>query len=180
MRKNKMKKIVEYSSFTVMLGVSVIFGFMGYAAEMALAIVAGAIAFAFANIDRFSKIKGAGFEAELREKIQAVIEKETEPELFSDGEAQTPVPNSRLVNENTRKVISALQHHEYTWRYINGIKKETQLSSEQIETSLDWLISNGYARQSLGKSGQIWSLTEDGRYLSAVIAFEDIPSTSKA
>ncbi|MBV2135334.1 MAG: hypothetical protein KUF79_00840 [Candidatus Thiodiazotropha sp. (ex Ctena orbiculata)] len=180
MPKNEMKKIVEYSSFAVMLGISVIFGFMGHAAEMALAIVAGAIAFSFANIERFSKIKGAGFEAEFREKIQAVIEKETEPEPVADGEFQNPVPNSRLVDENTRKVISALLHPEYTWRYLNGIKKETGLSSEDIRASIDWLITNGYARQSLGKSGQIWSLTEDGRYLFAVIAFEDVQPPSKA
>lgn len=38
MPKNELKKIVEYSSFAVMLVVSVIFSFMGYAVEMALAI----------------------------------------------------------------------------------------------------------------------------------------------
>lgn len=41
MPKNELKKIVEYSSFAVMLVVSVIFSFMGYAVEMALAIGKG-------------------------------------------------------------------------------------------------------------------------------------------
>ena len=52
---------------------------------MALAIVAGAMAFALINLDKFSKIKGAGFEAELRDQIEAVIEKETEPVLETEG-----------------------------------------------------------------------------------------------
>lgn len=43
-------------------------------AQMGLAIVAGAIAAAFINIDKFKSFKGAGFEAEL----QKVVEEHTQ------------------------------------------------------------------------------------------------------
>ena len=71
-------------------------------------------------------------------------------------------------------MILALQHQEYTWRYIGGLKKDSELSINEIKESLEWLISNGYAKQTLGKHGTVWNLTEQGRYLSAVIDFENV------
>ena len=38
--------------------------------QMGLAIVAGAIAVAFINIDKFKSFKGAGFEAELQKVVE--------------------------------------------------------------------------------------------------------------
>ena len=49
-----------------MLGASALFGYLDKLGAMSLSIVAGAIGMAFANLDSFSKIKGAGFVAELR------------------------------------------------------------------------------------------------------------------
>lgn len=167
-----MKKFIEFVSFMIMLLGSLAFGYLGKPAEMGLAIVAGAIAFSLANLDKFSKIKGAGFEAELKEKIEAVIEKETEPTI--SGEEGNPVPDVSKIGTDTRAVINALRHHEYTWRYIGGIKQDTGLSTAEINKSIKWLIENGYTKQSLGKHGTIWNLTQDGRYLSAVIDFEHV------
>lgn len=167
-----MRKLAEFISFSILLGGSMWFGYKGQPVEMGLAIVAGAIAFALLNLDKFSRIKGAGFEAELREKIEAVIEKETE--LSASGEESNPVQDMSKVDNNTRAVINALQHPEYTWRYIGGIMKDTKLSSSDVKSSINWLVSNGYVKQLLGSHGTIWNLTEDGRYLSAVINLKNV------
>lgn len=167
-----MNKFIEIISFITILGVSLIFGILGKSVEMGLAIVAGSIAFSFANLEKFKKIKGAGFEAELKEKIEAVIEKETEYSV--SGEEDLPLPNTKLIDKNTRAVINALQHHKYTWRYLGGIKADTKLTTAEIDTSIKWLIENGYVKQSIGSHGIIWNLTEDGRHLSAMIDFEGI------
>ncbi len=54
----------------LLLVVSVfLFGLKGMAAEMGIAVAASAVFLAFANLDKFSKFKGAGFEAELREVV---------------------------------------------------------------------------------------------------------------
>ena len=46
------------------------FGYRGQPAEMALAIVAGAIALSFLNIDKIARFKGAGFEAEMKKAVE--------------------------------------------------------------------------------------------------------------
>lgn len=164
-----MKSIVHVAAYIVLLGGSIVLGFLGKPAEMGLAIVAGAVALAFSDLEKFSRIKGAGFEAELREKLEAVIEKETEPPV--SGEESTLVPDVSRIDKATRAVVSALQHPEYTWRYIAGIKKDTELQTEEVMKSLKWLMANGYVNQSQGKHGTVWNLTEEGRHLSAVIDF---------
>lgn len=45
---------------------SLYFGYIGKTKEMGIALLTGAIAAAFLNLDRFSSFKGAGFAAELR------------------------------------------------------------------------------------------------------------------
>lgn len=45
------------------------FGYSGKTTEMGLSIVAGAIALAFLNIDKISKFKGVGFEAEMKQAV---------------------------------------------------------------------------------------------------------------
>jgi len=167
-----MKKIVQIGAYAVLLVGTLVFGFLGKSAEMALAIVASAIALAFSDIERFSRIKGAGFEAELRDQIQAVIEKETE--VPSGTEEQRLSPLAAEVDTNTMAVMSALNRAEYTWRYFGGVKKDSKLSSREVSRALDWLVEHGYARRSQGKHGTIWSLTEEGRHLEVIRDFEDI------
>jgi len=47
-----------------------LFGLKGMATEMGIAVAASAVFLAFANLDKFSKFKGAGFEAELRDVVK--------------------------------------------------------------------------------------------------------------
>lgn len=103
------------------------------------------------------------------DKMEAVIEKETEPQV--PGEEGQAVPDVSRIDKATRAVVDALRHPEYTWRYMAGINHDTKLSTNEVQKSLTWLVENGYAKQTQGKHGTVWNLTEDGRYLSAVIDF---------
>jgi hypothetical protein len=163
-----MKIIIEMCAFSVLLGGTLLFGVLGQPAEMALSIVAGALSFALVNIEKFSKLKGAGFEAVMRiEQVDAMLEKEIEPRPPLGGDEE--LTDSHLVDDNTREVMDALQNINYTWRYMGGLREDTGLSTDEISDALDWLISRGYARKSEGKQGEIWSLTNSGRYLSMKI-----------
>lgn len=167
-----MKFVVQVCGYATLLGGALLFGALGRSVEMGLAIVAGALALAFSEIERFRRIKGAGFEAELWDQIVAVVEKETEsPPLEVDKEAS---PLSASVDSSTKNVMNALQHPEYTWRYLGGIKQDTKLESNKVSQTLKWLVENGYARRSQGKHGPIWSLTEEGRHLNTISDFEDL------
>ncbi len=63
-------KLVFRISFLFLLGVSTVFGFLEKTVAMSLSIVSGAIGMAFSNLDKFQKIKGAGFEAELKKAVE--------------------------------------------------------------------------------------------------------------
>ncbi|WP_284455227.1 hypothetical protein [Alloalcanivorax xenomutans] len=66
------KSMLEMMCFSMLLGISSVYGFMGMTAEMGLAILAGSIGLAFSNIDKIARFKGAGFEAEMCKKIMHI------------------------------------------------------------------------------------------------------------
>jgi hypothetical protein len=154
-----MKKLLEFFSLSLVLVFSLVFGFLGKPTEMALAIVAGTMAFALLNLDKFSKIKGAGFEAELRDQIEAVIEKETEIVLESGA---ATVEGYALIGDAI-PVVNALKNLKFTWRYPQGLVEESGVSLIEVEKTLSWLMDNGLARISNGKHGKIWTFTTKGR-----------------
>ena len=164
-----MNKLIRFSAFTIMLLGTMILAFLSKPAEMALAIVAAAMALVFNDIDRFKKIKGAGFEAELVEKIEAIMEKETEPTDWEDSD--TTSPREAKIDSEIKAVMEALNHPEYTWRYLPGIVKATGSSKQIVVNKLEWLVENGFARRSTGKRGPIWSLTEEGRIRNVIDDF---------
>lgn len=161
--KFELKYIVQFFAYVLLLIGTVTFGLLGKPAEMGLAIVAAAIALAFSDIERFSKIKGAGFEAELRKQVEAVVDKETEIPPVEEKEGASPF--SARVDKKTMAVVEALGKSDFTWRYFSGIKKDTALDDKEVRSSLEWLTANGFVRRSQGKHGPIWSLTEEGRGL---------------
>jgi hypothetical protein len=63
-------KLVFGISFVFMLLAVGYFGYVDKPAAMALGIAAGAIGMAFSNLEKFSRIKGAGFEAELKKAVE--------------------------------------------------------------------------------------------------------------
>ncbi|ARC94519.1 hypothetical protein B6A42_23715 [Vibrio coralliilyticus] len=168
-------KVLQCLSGTVMLGVSLYFGSMSKPTEMALAITAGFLGLIFANLDKFKSFRAGNLEAQLREEqIEAVLEKETETSIEGIDEVNAQVPSVNLVSESSKNVLTALQDHKYTWRYVSGLSKETNLTRIQIKESLQWLSENGYVKKSLGKNGEIWASTPEGRYLFALIRFNSM------
>ncbi|MDA3902505.1 MAG: hypothetical protein PF441_03525 [Desulfuromusa sp.] len=155
------KDNLQIASFIVLLGCSFFLGLLGKSAEMGLSILAGAISLAFLNIDKIKKFKGAGFEAEMREKIEAIIEKETEPTQHeSDGRAKVEAYGT---NENDQKVIKALNNSKYTWRYFGGLLKESQQPEADVKRMISWLMDHGLATTSQGEHGKLYTLSAKGR-----------------
>ena len=158
-----LNNIVQIIAFVFLLGGSAFFGYEGKPTEMGLMIAASALAIAFTNIDKIRKFKGAGFEAEMREKVEAIIAKEAEP---PDAEERGFLKAKAFgLDENTRLVVRALGNSKYTWRSITGIASESGLPSSIVKTSMNWLNENGLV-VSAGISHQSnWGLSELGREL---------------
>jgi hypothetical protein len=64
-----MSIILNVVGFILLVASVFVFGLKGMAAEMGIAVTASGIFLAFANLDKFSEFKGAGFEAKLREAV---------------------------------------------------------------------------------------------------------------
>jgi len=156
---------LNIAAYIVLFGFSLLFGFLGKPTEMGLAILAGSLGLAFLNIDKIKRFKGAGFEAEMKEKqLNAIIQKETEPvEEISHGFTCEAYGS----DEKSGKVIKALLNERYTWRYLEGISKESGLSREESLEILNWLYYNQLATQIVSDSGKLWSLTAKGRNVFA-------------
>ncbi len=142
----------------VLLVVSSVLAFLGKPTEMGFAILAGALGLAFANINKIRKFKGAGFEAEMHEQIQAVLDKETEPEPESASSIGVQV-----ADREKWAVLTALGNPKYTWRLLGGIAKEAKLDKETVETILSEFVQSGVAKRGIGRKGSMWTLTVLGR-----------------
>ena len=58
------------ASALLVLGPACVFGYWEKPVEMGVALIAGAIAAAFVNIEKFERFKGAGFEAEMKRAVE--------------------------------------------------------------------------------------------------------------
>lgn len=154
-----MNTILNAAAFIALLVLSFILGLLGKPTEMGLSILAGAIALSFLNIDKIKRFKGAGFEAEMREELEAIIEKETEPD---PQQLEMTEFSRQNVTPEVQEVLEALGG-KYTWRTIRGIAKEKSLSKTKVLESLDWLVSNNFAVKAQEKDR--WALKAKGRRL---------------
>jgi len=158
--------ILSWSSAFVLLVISSVFGFMGVPTEMGLSILAGALGLAFANIENIAEFSGAGFSAKMKCQIQAVVEKETEPEDISLTE------EDKIIEESEKSVIKALNNPKYTWRTLSGISKEASMPENEVWKALVSLIQKELVRTgNKNKTGEmIWALTRQGRAYAGKIA----------
>lgn len=145
-------------SFAVLLLVSSALGFLGKPTEMGLAIIAGALGLAFSNIDKLSKFKGAGFEAEMK-MVEAIIESQTEPSSEQKEEAR----RADAITDNENRVLKSLQKPGYTWRYAKTVAGEVSRPLHEIESTLSSLMSRGLAKRAAGSNGEIWAATAVGK-----------------
>lgn len=155
------KLTTQFFSFAVLLGGPIVFGALGKSTEAGICVVAGAIGLAFINIDKIKRFKGGGFEAEMKEQLEAMVAKEAEPDdepVTSGFQAQ-----GFGFDESTTKIITALNNSRYTWRSVSGIAQESGVSRVSASRSLKWLEENGLVMR-VGVSRRInWGLTEQGR-----------------
>jgi len=160
-----MNRILNLIAFTVLFGVSLVFGLLGKATEMGLAILAGVLGLAFLNLDKLKRFKGAGFEAEMKEKIEGIVDKETEPQrdMHTVASASGAGGVSYVANEQKKKVIEALFNPTYTWRYAEGISKESELSMAEVSVALHSLLNDRLVSSTEGDHGTLWCLTARGR-----------------
>ena len=162
-----MLSFYRFLAFAFILAGSGYFGYLGRPAEMGLAIVAGSIALAFSYIDKIQRFKGAGFEAEMRQQLETIVAKETEPPRQS---ARSSIQLKAFgTDPDTDNVIKALGSEKYAWRYFGGIAEDTQLPKEKIQKALDWLVENELATTTNGKHGSLWGLSAEGRSLLAAV-----------
>jgi hypothetical protein len=156
-----MNLILQIFSF-VFLGAVIILGFLHRPKEMFGCIVAASVCLVFLNIHEFSRFSVGGFEAVMRDRAVAVISKETEPFVQEAGSG-VRIEAYGLVGDEAPKIIKALMNSKYTWRYANGISKESGVSIEKVSETLDWLKKNGLAEFSEDTTGGVWALTRKGR-----------------
>lgn len=125
--------------------------------EMGLSILAGSIGLAFSNIDKISKFEGAGFKAEMWQKMQAIVEKQIEPE------AKDNKPLYRKnVSANELKILQSLNDSKYTWRTVSGISSETGISRKSIRAILKELEDKKMVKKTKSTISFIWSPTSLG------------------
>jgi predicted transcriptional regulator len=125
---------------------------------MGLAILAGSIGLAFSNIDKISKFKGAGFEAEMN-MVHTMLENQTEPTIEQTEQAKSQ--DTLTHDENC--ILICLQKTGYTWRYTNTIASETGLSHSEALDYLYSLMDKGFAKNGKGAKGEIWAITAVGK-----------------
>lgn len=99
--------------------------------------------------------------ATVQEIQQAVIAKETEPTT----QRQECIFESFATNLKVDSIIKAIGSSSYTFRNIEGITKDTNMPLNEVENSLNWLLSNKLAIESPGIGGFVYSLTPKGRNL---------------
>ncbi|TXS92922.1 hypothetical protein FV139_13255 [Parahaliea maris] len=125
---------------------------------MGLAILAGAIGLAFSNLDKISRFKGAGFEAEMK-MVHTIIENQTEP---SPEQKKQAIQSDGLSDEEARILVS-LQKPGYTWRYARTVSGEVSLPLDKTESILFSLMTRGFAKNGTGSDGEIWAITNVGK-----------------
>lgn len=124
-------KVLFIIAFLFTLATSLYFGYLGRTVEMGMAVVAGSIAMAFANLDKIKRFKGAGFEAETKQVIQEanvtiaslrkLATQIVEPTLTIIGREGQPFQN-----------ISNAEKFEIKERLVKTLK-ELQANEEKIE-----------------------------------------------
>ena len=125
-------------------------------------------------------LKGAGFEAEMKDKIETIIEKETEPRRIEQiGDSEYSL-NAYRNDEKTRKVLRALFNPTYTWRYVQGISMESDLPMDEALEALNDLLSKNIVSSSKGDHGTLWCLTAKGRNLFRNIEGASIENKGQA
>ena len=155
------KQLGTLAVFVVLVGSPVGFGIFGKVAEAGVSVLACCLALAFIHIDKLKRFKGGGFEAEMKDQVDAMVAAESEPE--QDGEPSGVSVEWYGLDPAAQQIVNSLNSSRYTWRSIGGICKESGLSRQTVLRQLQWLEKVGLALK-VGAGRQVnWGLTKKGR-----------------
>lgn len=116
------KRMYFLISFTFTIVGTSVFGWLSKPTEMGLVIVAGAFGMAFSNIDKFKKVSGAGFSAELKE----IKEKTNEANITFEN-----------IKNLSGRLVASIQELMISDNSLGGIGSPEML---MIKKNLDKLI----------------------------------------
>lgn len=160
------KTLLSVMSSLSLFGISSVLGFLDKPTEMGLSILAGSLGFAFVNIDKISKFKGAGFEAEIREQhvAEAVVTAQTD-------EIDRLKSIAFEIDERRQIIMNSLLRTDYNFRYIGGVSADTGLTKEVVRDELAWLKEKDLVSKRSGRNGYLWNLTEKGMAVLPIVIF---------
>ena len=141
----KMKVPIVVLSVLVLLVVSSIFGFLENIKGMGLAIVAGSLGLAFANIDRLKKFKAGGIEAE----TWLIKGSQSQPDDVVEG-VEEEIVNPLLENLDLKTEDDRRKAHSR----IRAAHREVYLAHTLAPTKIRGMLYNAfiYVRPSAGGS----------------------------
>lgn len=115
---------------------------------------------------------------EIKDKMETIIAKETEP-LDEISPSTFMIKAFSVNDEPTRLVIKALGNPKYTWRFVSGLMKETNLAADEVLKAINWLLENELVTELRIKDKRQWALTQDGRdLLAGILQAEDSITTT--
>ncbi|ELI5413234.1 hypothetical protein RRJ79_004629 [Vibrio parahaemolyticus] len=127
-----MALIINIVGFIFMLVSVFLFGLKGMTAEMGIAVAASCVFLAFANLDKFTKFKGAGFEAELREAVS-----EANATIHELKELAKPLirTNFEILAQANRMQGSNFEKTHDLFDQLQSLQVKFQLEDTEIEKS---------------------------------------------
>ena len=144
-----------------LLTTPLIFGFASRPVEMGLAIVASSLGLVFSNLEKYSKFKGAGFEAEIRSDLIALVESgiERDPDEIRASNSRSDFTSAEL------SILKVFFDSKYVWRTHKGISRSADINEKEA-----WPLLAGLAEKRIlqirnrnNDGKMLWSLTENGR-----------------
>ncbi len=108
------------------------------------------------------RITSFGF-GKFKATMDSMVAKQTEPTTIKT------IPSITLeafsTDDETKSVIKAIGKSQYTWRYLDNIIKDSNLSSDTAKDKLNWLVINNLATEYKGVDGKVYSLSPKGQHI---------------
>jgi len=124
LKPSAIKNIIGYSSLILSIfGL----GIFGSATTMGIGVAGSALFLAFANLERFVRFKGAGFEAEMREIVD-----EANATIENLRSVATPMISSYITNLTNEGMLIETDNDAKRIRYDNILKLQQELEIDHV------------------------------------------------
>jgi len=142
-----MEKFINAIGFILLILSIFVFGLQGMSTEMAISVAASSIFLAFANLKKFSKFKGAGFEAELKQVVE-----EANATIDNLKEVAKPLIQTNLyaLSKVGRLSEGAFNKSHKLYDQLDDLQRKIGLESTDIELSKSYYL-NIHARDMISE-----------------------------